>query len=165
MVDSRFDGALLPGGQRHLYIHARLRLPLCPQFHCHPRVGCPRRIETASAWTPPSYALAFRMNTALIYALMAPSHLFILTEPVLADKRSWSRSHCHDIWKLRSSRIPLHHGRITVARSQLAATSRNRGQSVCAPVCNVGTPQCEAPIRQCGLFDGKCATYYRHRLH
>jgi len=83
MVDGRFDDSLLPGG-RDISIYMLVSDFLRAQFHCHLRVECRSRIETASAWTAP-----LRMGATFLcigvshghrpYALMASSHVLILT--------------------------------------------------------------------------------------
>jgi len=62
-VDSRLDDGLLPGS-RDISIYILVSDFLRAQFHCHLRVGCPSRIETASAWTAPS---AFSAWTLPVY--------------------------------------------------------------------------------------------------
>jgi len=82
----RFDNGLLPGG-RDISIYMLVSDFLLAQFYCRLCVGYPRRVETASAWTAP-----LRKGATLLcigvphkhrhYALMASSHVLILTRTV-----------------------------------------------------------------------------------
>jgi len=65
MVDSMM--VFCQAAETFLYTYMLVSDFLRAQFHCHLLVGCRRRIETASAWTPS------------FYALIVPSHLPILT--------------------------------------------------------------------------------------
>jgi len=62
---------MLPRQVAESYIYT-CSSPTSPvQFYCHLCVGCPRRVETASAWTPP-----LRMDTAPMHCWRRlPSHL------------------------------------------------------------------------------------------